>query len=1512
LIQNEIIKLIVNATNATTQFVMKFLYSNETRTNVSVIAAKTTAGKPLPYFALVLVDDFGNPRGYEPETPLKLRVSFMKYGTSRRLLETDEDELCDGGGDATYSPTPLLIGDFLSMQFVVEGFIPCSAASGIVSYNVGQLSPNGNFLNQIPNVFQIELSVVNGNLELFRLSLSSRQIEFTNTWIKTNIEIALFDLGWNLVDGVVELNLELNRTNQVASKLGNSEFHIENVTRMSLPKQLLVWIQFHPSESEATVVVDGFTVPNLRRIGSQLEFTINALCNPGFQLNLNTSQYVDALAGNCTRCLPGWITETFDELMCNRCPVGFISNEQNTKCIKCQGNTVSAAPASYRCIPCLNGYVASPNSTSCLKLTFQNPPPTYLVSRHEILIPEITIEVDDPLNPNVQWISLIENINIELALVCNPSLLCTNIQNIPFKILSNMNAGYVLSQFFTIPSDMQQEIGENLFWVISVSTATGILDLPNIVSIQEQYPVYLVGESPVILKVAPISVSVFGDELLTIGGMFFIVDERRITTIKSRHMCSFNSTTRNFRKAALDFYNKSNYAFDKLQANFSNSTQNAPSFVFQTAESNMMSHMDFESEAITTPPPLELVCLGPNHGYTFEKWNVYVWLSDNRNSIQTIYSAELVLYCPKRFWVTESELQHHCMECPQPRSASTQRNSMRIEDCICDVRHYGTFGMGCIECPQVDGFDCSTIGEAHPTIFPGYYIIYDEMPKCQPGGDECSAITLCPYEHACPGRSEKDCFGGPDENECYTGKACQLCCKKYYRDQQDCFKCPPPDNILTAFIAAGGVIAALAILIFIANTPSLGAVVKRVSILLVFLQGLISFQALKISWPPFVYTLFESLRSVSFSLDVVRPECALDLSLLDKNLIMIVLPIFLALCLVLVAVLHGIRSSMKIRDMIQNLDSVKVVSLKHTQLSDILELLKTTVLFLDISKRVGSASPLWLILNPQLRNRVKLREIRTGKQNWAILKRKWNSRRILAQFLGARSEVIQKPEEFDEIRFVVQQAHIDVEYEKMANSIRRLMSAVFAVFIVTFTGVLGVAFSVFNCVKYGDKMVLVLNPEMVCDLADKTYFQLYIVSGISIIAYGLVYPFSQYVLMSSRWCRNMFYQERSGWEMCFGFLVNQYNPENYQWEVVQLIRKAVPLVASVLFTSAIEQTVVGLIIALAYFGSLLAKQPYSNRSLNTLETAQSTVSLLFVFSALLYVIEDEEGQKLLDSTGIYWLSLFNILSVFGVIIWNIASGMTEFRFYSRMHKDKNVSLWLQALHAEAGDILNPESSGTIFEALFVASQSISREHIVAAKERTTLQHASLTSEAQNKMLQIQTNYPWIPQFVLRFIAARKKRAIQNQIDEFIMKQQLNPEILQRFRESPEVSFLLAMRKIEGRVKELWKEDENQGLDLKKNQVAADGMRKTWERIGPNDPPYEYAREVADVAHYLKTTFSSTTLQFLLVYMVSAPLSIAVMYTTCLLHLSVKEIIKYEQILKLIFTDVSGSAFGMRS
>jgi hypothetical protein len=163
---------------------------------------------------------------------------------------------------------------------------------------------------------------------------------------------------------------------------------------------------------------------------------------------------------------------------------------------------------------------------------------------------------------------------------------------------------------------------------------------------------------------------------------------------------------------------------------------------------------------------------------------------------------------------------------------------------------------------------------------------------------------------------------------------------------------------------------------------------------------------------------------------------------------------------------------------------------------------------------------------------------------------------------------------------------------------------------------------------------------------------------------------------------------------------------------------------------------------------------------------------------------------------------------------------------------------------------------------------VSRDHIVAARERTAKQQASLTTQAQNQMLQIETSHPWVPKFVLRMIAAKKKKAIQKEIDDFILKQQLTPDVLQQFRESPEVSFLLALRKIGGRVQELHALDAEHGTDMKQNRVLDEGTRKTWERIGPNEPPYEYAREVSDVAEYLQTTFSTNTLHFLLVYMVS--------------------------------------------
>jgi hypothetical protein len=434
LIEEIIVQLMKNSSNSSTQFFLQRLYSNVTGTNSTVISASSVAGKPLPRFELLLVDSFGNPQAYDRKSPLVMIVSFKKKGLSRHLLQLNEGETCDGGGDVMLITQPKLVGDFLSASFVVDNFIPCSATNGVISYNIGRKSSDGAVVIEMYDVFQVELTVVVGILELFRLTSNQRTTEFANTWLRINVEIELFDAGRNKMDGTVELNLAVNGSNQGETTLKNNVFKVQNVSSMTIPNILVVWIKFYPTESVANFVVDGFTIPSLRRIGSHLSCSVSALCIPGFKLNLNTSQYRDPFLGNCTRCAPGWVTRNYDEFACQICPIGFFSNEQNSQCIKCQGNTIAPDEGSNVCIPCADGYFASPNSVSCLKLKFQGLPPTILISRHQVLIPEIAIEVENPSSPHVQWISLLKDYNILLSLVCNPTLLCTNIQNVPITL----------------------------------------------------------------------------------------------------------------------------------------------------------------------------------------------------------------------------------------------------------------------------------------------------------------------------------------------------------------------------------------------------------------------------------------------------------------------------------------------------------------------------------------------------------------------------------------------------------------------------------------------------------------------------------------------------------------------------------------------------------------------------------------------------------------------------------------------------------------------------------------------------------------------------------------------------------------------------------------------------------------------------------------------------------------------------------------------------------------------
>jgi hypothetical protein len=109
-----------------------------------------------------------------------------------------------------------------------------------------------------------------------------------------------------------------------------------------------------------------------------------------------------------------------------------------------------------------------------------------------------------------------------------------------------------------------------------------------------------------------------------------------------------------------------------------------------------------------------------------------VKLSDCRYSTSNF---SIKMFCPKNYYQSIMALNHRCEPCPKPMSVSLRINEQKIENCICNIGFYGTFGGNCIKCPNHPGFNCSMYGSLVPRILPG------EREKLEKTNDQHSLPT---------------------------------------------------------------------------------------------------------------------------------------------------------------------------------------------------------------------------------------------------------------------------------------------------------------------------------------------------------------------------------------------------------------------------------------------------------------------------------------------------------------------------------------------------------------------------------------------------------------------------------------------------------------------------------------------------------------------------------------------------------------------------------------------------
>lgn len=234
-----------------------------------------------------------------------------------------------------------------------------------------------------------------------------------------------------------------------------------------------------------------------------------------------------------------------------------------------------------------------------------------------------------------------------------------------------------------------------------------------------------------------------------------------------------------------------------------------------------------------------------------------------------------------------------------------------------------------------------------------------------------------------------------------------------------------------------------------------------------------------------------------------------------------------------------------------------------------------------------------------------------------------------------------------------QKDQIDAEFASHVRSGRRFASGIFSILVFTFVGTLTSALSVWVCEERDGVMYLSQDANVECSLNDAEYNQLFSVAVFGLILYGLLLPLSIFLLLRSKWCRQMMIYDLSGFDALFGFLTSRYSTECFMWEVVVFFQKTASVLIPIYSShSAVQQSILMLFVSMLYLFLILKYSPFANNLMNSIEKLANINLFLMYFCALLF-IADISGEPIIhgylkDAVGVV-LCVLAVLSIVSAV-----------------------------------------------------------------------------------------------------------------------------------------------------------------------------------------------------------------------------------------------------------------------
>jgi hypothetical protein len=802
-------------------------------------------------------------------------------------------------------------------------------------------------------------------------------------------------------------------------------------------------------------------------------------------------------------------------------------------------------------------------------------------------------------------------------------------------------------------------------------------------------------------------------------------------------------------------------------------------------------------------------------------WRVSAVFPDGRESPTSVKS--LTVYCPAGMYIeTNATIACNtppcCLTCPSPMSTSLAIDSIGLRTCICRPGYYGSGGLSCKACPRNArfGFVCSTSGLLLPLVKPGFFIDYSLLSTCSE--ESCTAVIKCQNERACPGSGEKLCL--TDANECYDNAAfgCVKCCSGFFMDNFVCRRCPSAQLPLLLGLALLGLI----LFVGISSSIDFPPILSVVSGMKVFMKGMQSFVGIRlfdVPWPSIVLYMFDFTRFFSFSIDILRPECTFSYNE-DTKLASILIGPFV--CVLSVALMMIMYTTFKCRRISRALEQPKLQQLLGW---DFARSFKSTYSCIIVSalclkfsaENMMRNGKLWNALNPTLIQR----------SDTLVLNQKVR-RGAVAGAGGANASRLKShdrlPGDWIDFRSAVSSFEFLDDFNRTTRRFRLMLSSALSIFVFTFQGSMEAALSTFDCSEGMLRKV----PTVRCDVSDRLYVRLVVISIFGIMIYCVALPSCVALVLRSRWSRDAFIHDNMAYSQLVGFLTSLYNKNFYLWELVVCVNKVI-LISIPMFVSrnTVVQSLSTFNFMLIYMFFVVYLQPMQSGYLNKVEILSCVGVVVGAFASVFFIVE-LDGGPLLSGTA------KDLVGLAFVIICSAAFSLSAkyiYQDFSRLFLMYNVRFarsWILDISARLGAA---GTEGAYIPLVATLYNKISSSDISGLKRKLQIDLMDLEQHVPGRLRIVARCCAWFHRMRLSLWARRYKPS---------------PDLLDQCLKQPELEALKYLQKLSERVA-TWERVSWKYFDVDKQHLPAEFR----EVKGDADPPLAEYSYQANVIHMLE-------------------------------------------------------------